>query len=81
MCSMCDSDELQEATSSEVATALRIILAANSHKVPVLRGKGASKDTAIRDAQIDQFALMMATKLREHLRCFEVTSSQWHSIS
>lgn len=44
--------ELIECTEVEIAFALEIILRADSHAIPVLKGKGLPRDCTVRDAMM-----------------------------
>lgn len=75
---MPDAD-LIELTEAEIAFALEIILRADSHAIPVLKGKGSPRDCNVRDAAMRAFAKHLACHLRQHMRCFRGTGERLHS--
>ena len=74
-----DRMDLIELTEAEVAFALAIILRSDSHAIPIMKGKGSTKDCTIRDAMMQAFAERLARHLCQHLRCFRSPAAPSHS--
>jgi hypothetical protein len=72
---------LVELTEAELAFALEIVLRSDSGAIPVLKGKAAPKDCAIRDAMMRRFAEHLARLLRTHMKCYRVPPQTSHSTS
>ncbi len=71
--------DLIELSEAEIAFALEIVLRADSAAIPLLKGKGAPRHCTVRDAAMRAFAIHLAGKLRQHMRCFRSPAGRSHS--
>ena len=76
---MLNAEDMVELTHDELVQTIVIILRADTSAIPVMRGKGSTHDTFIRDYQTERFAEHLATCIRQHARCFKHRSGPLHS--